>query len=92
MKLEDISQSSAVGGRQLQRIVRQSSDMSLSELIQRERIKESCRLLVNPAFTQLSISDIASKVGIHDPKRFYRLFKQMTNETPGQYRKNRLNR
>jgi AraC-like DNA-binding protein len=81
-----IAQHIGLSERQLQRIVSKLTGLSLSALIQKERIKRSCMLLSDPSLTLLTVADIASRVGIHDLKRFHRLFKRMTDNTPARYR------
>lgn len=54
------------------------------EIIREERIKRAKELLLD---SNLSISDIASQVGILDANYFIRVFKAETGITPGEYRK-----
>lgn len=73
-----------ISPRQLQRRIRETAGMSLTEYVQEARIRESCRLL---AETANPVGSIASAVGYQDVKFFNRLFKRRTGMTPGQYRK-----
>lgn len=57
--------------------------MSFSKYIQKLRIEESCRLLVN---TDKSIAEISEIIGYSDKKYFFSLFKRLINTTPGKYR------
>lgn len=45
---------------------------------------QSAKILITS--TELSINDIALKVGYHQPSSFIRMFKQSTGKTPGEYR------
>lgn len=48
------------------------------------RVKMACSLLEE---SELSVEDIATNVGFADSKTFCRIFKELTNVTPSQYRK-----
>ncbi|WP_193726787.1 AraC family transcriptional regulator [Paenibacillus guangzhouensis] len=87
LTLSDAARDAGMGTRQLQRMIAKSTGRSFSELVAHERIEHSCRLLKDQAMRGVTIADIASSVGIHDPKRFYRLFKNKTGTTPASYRK-----
>lgn len=50
------------------------------------RLKKSLLLLVNP---ELSISDVADRVGFSDSNYFYRQFKRHYGLPPQKYRKTR---
>lgn len=84
--LASLAKEVGIGARQLQRIVSEHTGASFSELLSHERINQSCRLLADPSNRDLSIADIAAAVGVQDPKRFYRLFKEKTGVTPATYR------
>ena len=47
------------------------------------RIKNSCRLLLNPG---VSVSDIAYAAGFHDPSYFTRTFRRLIGMSPSRYR------
>ncbi|OAS15086.1 AraC family transcriptional regulator [Paenibacillus oryzisoli] len=85
--LASLAKEVGIGTRQLQRMITAHSGESFSELLAHERINHSCHLLADPFNRELSITDIAAAVGIHDPKRFYRVFKESTGVTPAAYRR-----
>ncbi|MFX3636646.1 MAG: helix-turn-helix domain-containing protein [Candidatus Pristimantibacillus sp.] len=84
--IADIARHIGIGERQLQRMVSGQTGLSLSSILQKERIRCSCKLLSDPSLSSLTISDIADRVGIHDLKVFHRLFKAMMDDTPAHYR------
>lgn len=86
LTIADIAGHIGLGERQLQRIVSSYTGLSISSLLSKERIERSRKLLSEPSCAGLTVAEIASQVGIHDLKRFHRLFKQTTNVTPGRYR------
>ncbi len=51
-----------------------------------KRISEARNLLYN---TNLSVKEIGQQTGFHDTNNFIRMFKQVTEMTPGQYRMNK---
>lgn len=65
------------------RAFRKSTGITFQEYVIRARIKESCRLLENPA---VSISDVAYAVGFNDSSYFARLFRRYTGQSPSEYR------
>ena len=58
--------------------------MTYMEYLQKTRIEQSMRLLIN---TDLSVAEIARKVGYHDIKAFYTVFKRFANTSPAKFRK-----
>lgn len=66
------------------KIIREATGMTFKELIQRERVKEAKRQL---KFSQLSIEEIMYAVGYNNTTYFYKIFKEHTDLTPNQYRK-----
>ena len=59
--------------------------LSLSEYIQKSRMREARRLLLQ---STLSISQIAETVGYPSFAHFSKQFKKMNGMTPNEYRKN----
>jgi len=59
----------------------------IQHLINR-RIEEAKRLLVT---TEMSIHDIAMRIGYENPNHFYLPFKKITGLTPNEYRKKEIN-
>lgn len=62
--------------------------LTFTEYVQKMRIAESCRLLTE---SEMSITDIAYKVGYANIKFFNKIFKEITKTTPREYRKQHLN-
>ena len=65
---------------------KEKTGMSPLEYLTLLRVEHAKELL---ASTGLSIRDISMKVGYYDPGSFIRRFKQVTGETPLQYRRGR---
>lgn len=65
------------------RVFKETCGKSLTEYIKEKRITEAMRLL---AETDMPITEISEIVGYSDRKAFYKFFKQMTANTPAEYR------
>jgi YesN/AraC family two-component response regulator len=84
IKLDDLAIKSFVSKNYFSKLFKEVTGINFSDYIQKLRIDEACSLLRN---TDSKISDIANQVGIKDMKFFYEIFKRITGETPGDYRK-----
>lgn len=67
--------------------VKAVTGFSLSYFIQQEILAEAQRLLF---YTELSIKEIADRLGYEDPKYFIRFFGKGKGESPSLFRKNIL--
>jgi AraC-like DNA-binding protein len=67
----------------LGRIYRQVYGCTLTEAIQRRRVREGCKYLLD---TSMTIEQIAYKCGFTDPDYFRRVFRRYMQVSPGQYR------
>ncbi len=63
---------------------KEDTGFTFCEYLQKERIEQSCRLLVN---TDKPIDEIASLVGYGDMNYFGALFRQRLHMSPGKYRR-----
>jgi AraC-like DNA-binding protein len=76
----------ALSPRQLQRKLRTAIGLSAGNLIRVMRMQRAAQLLEKKAG---NVSEIAYKVGFHDPVYFSRIFRQMYDMSPSEYTKNR---
>jgi AraC-like DNA-binding protein len=65
------------------RLFRQTFDITFQEYLIRYRLKQSCRLLLNPV---ASIADVAFSVGFNDPSYYARVFKKYIGVSPSVFR------
>lgn len=65
------------------RLFRQTFDITFQEYLIRYRLKQSCRLLLNPV---ASIADVAYSVGFNDPSYYARIFKKQIGVSPSVFR------
>ncbi len=68
----------------LSRLFREETGMSFSQYLQKKRVENSCRLLLN---TNKRVSEIAEMVGYTDLKSFQSIFKKLMHTTPKAYQK-----
>ncbi|WP_456278939.1 response regulator transcription factor [Bacillus sp. AK128] len=65
-------------------LFKEQTNMTFSEYITRSRIQKAKNLLLT---TNLSVNEIAEKVGYNTPKYFIKIFKEYENVTPSRYKR-----
>lgn len=88
--LKDIAKDLHFHENYLSRMIKQKTQQNFRELLCQIRLKEAEKLLLN---TDLTVTQIAVKIGYHKPNFFYKLFKEYYGITPMEFRtklKNRL--
>lgn len=83
LRVDALAQELKLSARQLQRIFKLETGMTLDAFLARERIAEARHLLES---TPLSIIDIGNAVGWGNPSYFSRCFREHTGSTPGEFR------
>lgn len=68
----------------LSRILKQETGMSFTNVINEEKLKLAKYMLLT---TKLSIAEVSERLGYHNVQNFIRFFKNQTNMTPVQFRK-----
>lgn len=84
IKLEDLAMMAFLSPGYFCRQFKEHTGMTVSEYTQKTRVDKACTLLRS---TTRKVVDIAAEVGYNDIKHFNQVFKRITGETPGQYRK-----
>lgn len=82
--LEETASAVALSPNYFSRIFNAKMHISFSSYVNRLRVEQAQRLLLN---TQLSLVEISGIVGFEDQSYFSKVFKSVTSLTPGQYRK-----
>ncbi len=72
--------------RYFQNLFKQQTGITLNQFIKQKRMELACNLLLT---TDLPVLTIMEKIGMHDSKSFYTLFKRFTGTTPAAYREGR---
>ncbi|MEQ9404907.1 MAG: FtsX-like permease family protein [Cyclobacteriaceae bacterium] len=70
----------------LSQVLNESKGISFQDLLAQHRIREACRLLKDPAESQIKIENIAAKVGYNSKSAFNTAFKRRTGVTPSMYK------
>ena len=83
VSLAELSKFFNYSERQIQRIIKTSTDLSFSENILRLKMKKAKKLLKN---SDISISVIAKETGYTDSGTFRQAFKKYYGMTPQKYR------
>lgn len=84
LSLEGIAKVFFISQNHIIRVLKKEIGKSYKEYVDDVRINEAKRLLKK---TNLTILDVANKVGYTEIRSFNRLFKKHTNQTPNEYRK-----
>lgn len=71
----------------LSKLINQHYQLNFSEFINKHRVEEACRLMVEGHLQQLSFDQLADKCGFNSKSTFYAAFKQFTGLTPAQFAK-----
>lgn len=82
--LEEVSRQFFISPCYFSRTFRQVTGVAFTEYINGVRVKEAQRLLVK---TDMSVSDIAERIGYKSATHFGRTFKMITGQTPLAYRR-----
>lgn len=85
ISLTDLAKTVYLTPDHLGRIFRETTGMTIGNMIQKVRLDNACSLLAN---TDKSIAEIASLSGFNDMKFFYKVFKQTIGSLPSEYREN----
>jgi transcriptional regulator GlxA family with amidase domain len=82
--LDDLARVACLGRRTLDRRIRSTTGLSPMRLVQRHRAAHAIRLIEG---TELSLDDIATRVGLSDAASLYRLLMRTTGQTPTRFRR-----
>lgn len=85
LRLSDLSQELNMPAHKLSQIINTVAGQNFFEFVNSYRVKEVKESLHKTAFEQLSLEGIARDCGFNSSASFYRVFKQHTRMTPGQF-------
>ena len=83
--LSDIAGVAGKSQYHLTRLFKQSTGTSITRYVQSQRVKLAQTLLANQ---NLSVTEISHRIGYTSHSRFSAVFRQLTGQTPSDYRKN----
>lgn len=81
--LNDISKILNLKNYNLSKLIKKECNLLFKDLVQEMKLKKFCELLT---VNDLSIQDLADRVGFHNSSYFYKIFKKKYNITPKEYR------
>lgn len=84
LRIDKLSVMAFLSSNHFCKLFKETTGMTVIEYAQKIRIEEACRLLVD---SDRKVIDIGAEVGYRDIKFFNQVFKRLTGETPGNYRK-----
>lgn len=87
--LEKLSEYTELSTFYLSNLIKKETDLSLPDIINKVRIEKSKSLLLN---MNISILDVAQRVGFNYQNHFASIFKKYTDLTPTEYRKTMSNK
>jgi len=82
--IEDVARIAGVHPAHLSRVFREKLGCTVGEYVRRLRAESACRLILT---TDMPLSEIASSAGFSDQSHLSRVFKNLYNLTPSEYRK-----
>ncbi len=84
VKLDDVARNAFLSPNRLCSVFKAAVGMTIVDYLTKVRIEKACQLLLANADT---VTEIASKVGYHDPSYFGRTFKAHMGHTPSEHLK-----
>lgn len=83
LSLDDLAAQAFLSKDYFARLFRETTGMPISALLQKTRVEEACKLLINTDYT---VGHIVELCGFSDTKNFYTTFKKHIGMTPKQYK------
>nr|WP_288935138.1 helix-turn-helix domain-containing protein [uncultured Allomuricauda sp.] len=90
LKLIDVANLLNISRHHASQLINEYFEMSFYELLNKYRIEEAERLLIDQNSTGLNITDIAFKSGFNNRMSFYNSFKKHFGTTPSEFRNQNL--
>ncbi len=88
LTLQSTADALDIPARHLSYVINEKFDQNFSELINTYRVQAACEILTAPGNNYKSVLDIGLEAGFSSKSTFNRVFKQVTGQTPSQYRSN----
>ncbi|MEM1125812.1 MAG: helix-turn-helix domain-containing protein [Bacteroidota bacterium] len=87
LTLRDVSNQINVPYRYVSQVVNEKLDRHFMDFVNGYRVEAAKRMLLDPAWSHLTIDGIAGEAGFKSRSAFYTAFKKVTGMTPGAFRK-----
>lgn len=87
LSLDQLSQKYHVSTGYMSQVISKYSEVGLTELVNKLRIQEAQKMLLDSSFDNYTIESIALESGFSTKTNFYKVFKKRNGITPNQYKK-----
>ena len=88
--IKDLAKITGINQSYLSQCINGSLHLSFTDYINRFRVDLAKQVLLNPRYNKYTVDAIAEEVGFNSKSSYYRAFKKITNQTPAQYRKQKI--
>ncbi|WP_438423520.1 helix-turn-helix domain-containing protein [Aquimarina macrocephali] len=85
LRLDDLSDLLNSSRNHTSQVINEQFNLSFFDFINKYRIKDACKLLVDTDKKALNKTQIAYSVGFNNRTSFYKAFKKFTNQSPSSY-------
>jgi len=85
LRLSDLSHELNIPTHKLSQVINSAAGQNFFEFVNKYRVREVKKQLQKPEYEHLSLEGIARNCGFNSSASFYRVFKQHTRMTPGQF-------
>ena len=92
LTLLKLSQQIGISTHNLSQVINEKLDMNFYDFVNKHRVEEAKRLLIDPAKQPLTILAIAEEAGFNSKTTFNSCFKKFTSTTPSEYKRHNLPR
>ena len=90
--LDTLAESLSLIPRDLSMLINRHFGINFYEFINKYRIEEAKKMLINPEYKNTTITDIYLAVGFNSKSVFYTFFKKFENVTPTQFRQSSISK
>jgi len=90
LKVEGLARWAGVSSREVSKLINTQTDGSFYDYVNRHRVAEAERLLIDPNESTTSVEAIGLLVGFKARSTFYEAFRRRTGQTPADYRRQRV--
>jgi AraC-like DNA-binding protein len=88
LTLTELARQSGLTRGQLSSLINQGTDANFYDFVNKYRVEEVKRLMVDPSFNNYNMLGLALEAGFKSKSTFNLIFKRFTGLTPSEYRKN----
>jgi YesN/AraC family two-component response regulator len=87
LSIFDIAEELEINKTYISNAINKISGTNFNTFINKFRIEESKKILLNPEYNNITIEAIANDVGFHSKSSFNIWFKKLTGQTPSEFKK-----